>query len=99
VRNASGFNDLHQTVGVAANRTYTVSAWIRTSANNADGYMGLRTLGGQVVGEQRFSRLDGYTKVTATVNSGSHTSPVVFVGLWANGDTWAHVDDVSVVSV
>jgi S-formylglutathione hydrolase FrmB len=96
VRNTSGFNDLHQTIGVAANTTYTVSAWIRTSANNADGYLGLRTAGGQVVGEQRFGRLDGYTKVTATVNSGANTSLVVYAGLWANGDTWAQVDDVTV---
>ena len=79
------------------NRTYTVSAWIRTSANNNDGYFGLRTPGGQVVGEQRFTRLDGYTKVTATVNSGSNTTLVVYAGLWANGDTWAQVDDVTVV--
>jgi hypothetical protein len=84
------------TIGVAANHTYTVSAWIRTSANNADGYLGLRTSGGQVVGEQKFTRLDGYTKVTATVNCGSNTSLVVYAGLWANGDTWARVDDVSV---
>ena len=96
VRNTSGWNDLHQTVGVAANHTYTVSAWIRTSANNANGYTGLRTAGGQVVGEQKFTRLDGYTKVTATVNSGSNTSLVFYVGLWANGDTWAQVDDVTV---
>jgi S-formylglutathione hydrolase FrmB len=97
VRNTSGWNDLHQTIGVQSNSTYSVSAWIRTSANNADGYMGLRTPGGQVVGETRFLRLDGYTKVTATVNSGANSSLVVYAGLWANGDTWAQVDDFSVV--
>jgi hypothetical protein len=96
VRNASGWNDLHQTISVAPNTTYNVSAWIRTSANNNDGFLGLRTGGGQVVGEQRFTRLDGYTKVSTTVNSGSHSSLVVYAGLWANGDTWAQVDDVSV---
>jgi S-formylglutathione hydrolase FrmB len=96
VRNTSGFNDLHQTIGVTANTTYAVSAWIRTSTNNADGYFGLRTASGQVVGEQRYGRLDGYTKVTATVNSGANTSLVIYAGLWANGDTWAQVDDVTV---
>ncbi len=96
VRNTSGWNDVHQTITVTPNTTYTVSAWIRTSANNNDGFMGLRTTGGQVVGEQRFTRLDGYTKVTATVNSGSNSTLVVFTGLWANGDTWANVDDVTV---
>ena len=94
VRNGSGWNDLHQTISVQPNRSYTASAWIRTSANNNNGYFGLRTLGGQVVGEQRFFRLDGYTRVTATANSGPNATLVVFAGVWANGDTWARVDDV-----
>jgi S-formylglutathione hydrolase FrmB len=96
IRNASGWNDLHQTISVEPNRTYAVSAWIRSSANNNDGYFGLRTLGGQVVGEQRFRRLDAYTQVTASVNTGANTTLVVFAGIWANGDTWARVDDVTV---
>lgn len=96
VRNNTGWNDLHQTISVQPNRTYTISAWIRTSANNNDGYMGLRTLGGQVVGETRFGSLGGYTKVSATVNSGNNSTLVFFTGLWANGDTWAQVDDVTV---
>jgi D-arabinan endo alpha-(1,5)-arabinofuranosidase len=36
--------------------------------------------------------------VSATVNSGSNTSLVVYAGLWANGDTWAQVDDISVAT-
>ena len=97
VRHTSGWNDLHQTIGVTPNTTYTVSAWVRTSANNNNGFVGLRTPGGQVVGEQSFARLDGYTKVTSTVNSGSNSSLVFYTGLWANGgDTWAQVDDVTV---
>jgi S-formylglutathione hydrolase FrmB len=96
IRNTSGWNDVHQTISVNPSTNYTVSAWIRTSANNADGYMGLRTTGGQVLGEQRFGRFDGYTKVSATVNSGSNSSLVVYTGLWANGDTWAQLDDVTV---
>ena len=96
VRNTSGWNDIHESITVAANHTYTVSAWIRTSANNTDGYTGLRTPAGQVVGETKFTRLDGWTKVTATVNSGSNTSLVLYAGLWANGDTWAQIDDVTV---
>jgi hypothetical protein len=91
-----GWNDLHRTITVTPSRSYQVSAWIRTSPNNNDGYFGLRTLGGQVVGEQRFFRQDNYTRVTATVNSGSNTSLVIYAGIWANGDTWAQVDDVTV---
>jgi hypothetical protein len=97
VRNTSGWNDLHQTFTVTPNHTYTISGWIRTSQNNTDGYFGLRTTGGQVVGEQGFGRFDGYTKVTATVNSGSNTTLVIYAGLWPNGgDTWVQVDDVTV---
>jgi len=97
VRNTSGWNDLHQTITVTPNHTYTVSAWIRTSANNTDGYFGLRTTGGQVVGQTKYGNLPGYTQVTKTVNSGSNSQLVIYAGLWPNGgDTWAQVDDVTV---
>lgn len=96
VRNTSGWNDVDQTLGVQTNRTYRVTGWIRTSANNSDGYFGLRTTSGQVVGERKYQRLDGYTQISIDVNSGSSTQLVVYAGLWANGDTWAQIDDVSV---
>ncbi len=98
VRHNTGWSDVHQTIAVTPNRTYRITGWMRTSANNANAYFGLRTLGGQVVGEQRIQRLDGYTKITVDVNSGSNSSLVAFGGLWANGDTWMHLDDVSVVA-
>lgn len=97
-RNTTGWNDLHQTIAVAPNRTYRLTAWIRTSANNTDGYVGLRTPSGQVVAEQRFGRLDGYTQITVLAPSGSNTSLVVFAGLWPNNDTWLQLDDVSVAA-
>ncbi|HEY8546418.1 MAG TPA: alpha/beta hydrolase-fold protein, partial [Acidimicrobiales bacterium] len=95
-RNTSGWNDLHQTVAVTPGQSYRVTAWIRTSGNNRDGYFGLRTTGGQVVGETRFGSLGGYTQVTATANAGPHGQLVVFAGLWASGDTWLQVDDVAI---
>jgi S-formylglutathione hydrolase FrmB len=98
VRNTTGWNDLHQTIAVSPNRTYRITAWIRSSANNANGYVGLRTTSGQVVGEQRFGYLNGYTQITVQANTGSNTSLVVFAGLWANGDTWLQLDDVAVVA-
>ena len=98
-RRTSGWNDLHQSIAVSPNRTYRVTAWIRTSANNTDGYVGLRTAAGQVVGEQRFGNLPGYTQLSFTVPSGGNTGLVVYAGLWANGDTWLQLDDVSVAAV
>lgn len=98
VRNSSGWNDLHQTVDVEPNRAYRVSAWIRTSANNANGYFGVRTTSGQVLAERKIGSLAGYTQVSVTVDSGANTGLVVFGGLWANGDTWLQIDDVGVVA-
>jgi S-formylglutathione hydrolase FrmB len=95
VRNTSGWNDVHETIAVQANRTYTLTGWVRTSANNNAGYFGVRTAGGQVVSERPFGRLDGYTQLTVTFNSGANTSLVVYGGLWANGDTWLQIDDVA----
>lgn len=97
VRNAAGWNDIHQTVQVAANSRYTLSGWLRTSANNGNGYFGVRTGSGTVVGEQRFTRLDGYTRLSVTINTGNNTSLVVYGGLWAVGDTWLQIDNVALV--
>ena len=96
VRASDGWNDLHQTIFVAPNRSYQVSGWVRSSSNNTDGYFGLRTPAGQVLGEQRFGRLDNYTQLSVTVNSGANTSLVVYGGMWANGDTWLQLDDVAI---
>lgn len=97
VRASSGWNDVHQIFSVVPNRTYTVSGWIRTSGNNTDGYFGVRSVSGQVVGEQRFGSFAGYTRVNVTVSSGANTNLVVYGGLWANGDTFLQLDDVSVL--
>src|SRR5262249_50436959 len=96
-RNTEGWNDLHQTIPVSPNKTYVVTGWVRTSPNNTDGFFGLRTTGGQVLGEQKFASLGGYTQLSVTVNSGNHTALDVYAGMWANGDTWLQLDDVSVV--
>jgi S-formylglutathione hydrolase FrmB len=94
--NNNAWNDVHQTITLQANHTYTVKAWVRTSSNNTDGYFGVRTVGGQVLTETKFGNLPGYTLLSITVNTGSNTSVVVYGGLWAvNGDTWLQIDDVS----
>lgn len=99
IRNGSGWNDIHQRVNVNANRNYRVTGWIRTSANNTDGYFGVRSTGGAVVGERKYGRFDGYTMIQFDVNTGGNTQLDVYAGLWANGDTWAQVDDISVTAL
>jgi len=97
VRSESGWNALEQWVPVAPNRSYTLTAWIRSSANNRDGYLGVRTSAGEILDEQRVEAFADYTPVSVTVNSGEGTSLGVYAGLWANGDTWLQLDDVSMV--
>ncbi|WP_163505509.1 DUF4185 domain-containing protein [Fodinicola acaciae] len=99
VRSSSGWNNLEQTVSVKPNTTYKLTGWIRTSANNTDGYFGARTTGGTVVSEKKFGNLPGYTQLSVTVNSGSQTQLQVYGGLWANGDTWLQLDDVALTPV
>jgi hypothetical protein len=97
-RNSSGWNAIKQEVAVAPNTNYTLTGWIRTSANHADGYFGARLLnGGPILSEYRFNQpLANYTRLTVQFNSGSNHSVEVFAGLWAlNGDSWIQVDDIS----
>lgn len=96
VRNRSGWNDIHQTVPVAANTNYRLSGWVRTSTNSDNGYFGVRTTGGTVIGERRFTRLDGYTWLSVNVNTGNNTQLVVYGGVWTDhGDIWMQIDDVA----
>ena len=96
VRNNRGWNDIHTTVPVAANTTYRLTGWIRTSSNSDNGYFGVRTTGGAVLGEARFTRFGAYTRVTTDVSTGANTSVVVYGGVWTNsGDIWMQLDDVT----
>jgi S-formylglutathione hydrolase FrmB len=97
VRNDNGWNDLHQTIDVRPNTSYTVTGWVRTSDNLNDAFFGFRTSDGVVVGEKQFTALGDYTKLTATVNSGSNTTLEIYAGFWADSDTWLQLDDVSVI--
>ncbi|MGH8491502.1 MAG: alpha/beta hydrolase [Moraxellaceae bacterium] len=96
VRNNRGWNDIHQTVQVAANTPYRLTGWLRTSTNSDNGFFGVRTGNGTVISEQSFTRLNGYTKVSVLLNSGNNTSVVVYGGVWTDhGDIWLQLDNVS----
>ena len=99
VRNTTGWNDIEQTVTVAPNTDYTLTGWVRTSADNTAGYFGVRNLGGTVINEDEFNSLPGYTELTVHLNTGNNTSVQVYGGEWAlNQDTWAQLDDVSLTA-
>jgi hypothetical protein len=96
VRNSSGWNALKQRVAVQPYTDYTLRGWIRTSSNSSAGYFGARGLNnGPVLGEVPFGALAAYTEQVVSFNSGPHSVVEIYGGLWANGDTWAQLDDVS----
>jgi S-formylglutathione hydrolase FrmB len=95
-RGWTGWTDINQTLQVAANTNYRLTGWVRTSANSNNGYFGVRTTGGTVIGERNFARLNGYTQITVNLNTGNNTQVVVYGGVWTNwGDTWMQIDDVA----
>lgn len=92
----SGWHDVHQTVPVTANTTYRLTGLLRTSPNSDNGFVGVRTTGGTVLAEARFTAVGAWTRFVVDVNSGPRTSVVVFAGVWTDsGDIWFQLDDVS----
>ncbi|NMO16682.1 DUF4185 domain-containing protein [Pyxidicoccus fallax] len=100
VRNNSGWNALKQSVVVQPYTDYTLRGWVRTSSNNTAGYFGARGVNnGPVLSERAFGSLPGYTEQVVSFNSGANSVVEVYGGLWANGDTWLQLDDVSLTRV
>lgn len=99
VRAASGWNNLYQDFAVRPNTTYVMSGWLRTSSGAKSGYVGVRTPSGKVVSERVFHRVDGWTRYDVTFDSGDATALQAFAGIWADGDTWLQLDEVSVRAV
>jgi S-formylglutathione hydrolase FrmB len=99
VRNVNGWQDIHQTVSVQPNTNYTLTGWLRTSPNNNAGYFGVRDTSGNVIGEDEYNSLPGYTQLTVHINTGNNSSVVVYGGLWPPNfqDTWMQIDDVSLI--
>jgi hypothetical protein len=98
VRNGSGWNAIKQRVVVKPHTNYTLKGWVRTSGNNTEGYFGVRVPNdGPVISENRFASLPNYTEQTVIFNSGPNSEVELYTGMWANGDTWAQVDDVSLL--
>ncbi len=98
VRYNSGWNALKQSVAVQPYTDYTLKGWIRTSGNNTAGYFGARGPGnGPIAGESHFASLPNYTEITVNFNSGANAVLEIYAGMWADGDTWIQLDDVSLV--
>lgn len=91
----TGWTDIHQSVTVAPNTNYTLTAWVRTSANSTAGYFGVRSPTA-IVAEIPYGPSTGWKRLVVRFNSGSSTSLEAFAGLWGvTTNTWAQIDDVT----
>ncbi|SEE52453.1 DUF4185 domain-containing protein [Jiangella alba] len=98
VRYNSGWHDLHQEVAVTPGTDYVLTAWLRTSSNNDNGFVGVRAVGGPPIAETNFASVGPWTRFTVPFNSGGNTAVEVFTGVWTdNGDMWVQVDDYAIV--
>ncbi|MEV4619986.1 DUF4185 domain-containing protein [Asanoa sp. NPDC049573] len=96
----NGWHDVHQTVPVAANTSYQLSGFLRTSPNSDNGFFGVRTTANAVIGEANFQAVGPWTRFTVTFNSGARTAVVVYAGVWTDhGDIWVQLDDFSLSAV
>ncbi len=96
VRNSSGWNAIKQKVVVQPNTNYTLKGWVRTSGNNNNGKFGARLPNdGPILSETSYTSLANYTELTVTFNSGSNAYVELYNGIWATGDMWSQLDDVS----
>src|SRR5699024_814538 len=95
-----GRNEIRQTVNVLPHHTYQLSAWVRTSDNFSNGYIGARELNGTNVKRQLLSPHTDYTKLVLEFDTNEHTTLEVYANVVAKKgiDTWLQIDDVSLIT-
>ncbi|ASW53786.1 DUF4185 domain-containing protein [Plantactinospora sp. KBS50] len=94
-----GWQDVHRTVSVSADTNYRLTGFLRTSANSDNGFFGVRTTGGAVIGEAHFTAVGPWTRFVVDFNSGARTALVVYGGVWTDhGDIWIQLDDIAIVA-
>lgn len=99
VRFNAGWHDISQVVTVEPNQDYELTAWLRTSENNDNGFVGVRNVGGAPIAERNFRAVGEWARFSVSFNSGSMNQIEVFAGIWTdNGDMWLQVDDVALVA-
>jgi hypothetical protein len=96
---AKAWGAILQTVPLAPNQTYTLSAWIQTNNSFPGGSIGVRTELGAILAQQPFGPSESYARTSLTFKSGSTSTAVIFVGFATpNADAYIHVDDWSLVA-
>lgn len=89
-----------QTVTVTANTSYILTGWFTVASGSiSSGEFGARTTAGTVIGQTAISTsLTSFTQLTATFNSGSNTSIVIFGGAILGASSVLRMDDVSLTA-
>ncbi|TCO54760.1 carbohydrate binding domain-containing protein [Actinocrispum wychmicini] len=92
----TGWSALTQQVPVAPGKTYTFSAWVRSSPALTDARFGVRS-GATVLGETKFGATADYTLRQVTITVPANTNTVtVYTGFFGPGtDTWIQIDDIT----
>lgn len=95
-----GRNEIRQTVNVLPHHNYQFKAWVRTSDNLSNGYVGVRELNGANVKRLLLSPYADYTELIIEFDTKEHTTLEVYANVKAEKgkDTWLQIDDVSLIT-
>jgi hypothetical protein len=103
---SGAWSDVIQTIHVTPQANLTLSALIQTQSPTStsgstgpfpSGFLGARTLGGTVLGQEAYGTSTDYAQISVTFNSGANDAVVIFAGFTSvvGQATWIHVDDWS----
>jgi hypothetical protein len=99
------WNAIRQTIPVAPQTNYALTAWVRNdngSWSSSTGEIGVRTANNTtVLSRQQFGDTGKYIQLRVDFNSGAETSINIYVGLRGvpGINTWMRVDDVALTFV
>jgi hypothetical protein len=98
-RNNTGWNGISQSVRLYEGQTYTVKAYVRSSSNNDQGYIGFSDANLNMLVQTRFRSLPAYQEIQAQFRPNETGTYNVFAHFWApDQDASIKIDKVRVDS-
>lgn len=92
---SSSYGAIRQTITVSTNTNYRLVVWVKSSSNLNDGWLGVKTTSGTVLGELRQGQAAAYTRYVVSFNSGSNSTVRLNIGMYGAGSsTWEQIDDI-----
>jgi hypothetical protein len=93
--NNTGWNAIRQRVSLTKGNLYTLTVFVKTSSNVADGYFGFRDSGQHPVSEIKFASHPAYKEMRVRFRPVRTGIYYVFAGFWAPArSAWILVDDM-----